>query len=73
MKAERVAPAFIPVTVTLESQAEVDALYALLNHAHVSAAVGLHHSGQQWEAVQPFCNKTNCVVLHAELNKILKR
>ena len=32
MKAERQQPPFVPVTMTLESQAEVDGLYAFLRH-----------------------------------------
>lgn len=46
MKAERkTESAFVPVILTLESQAEVDAVYALLNHATLLEAVGLGGQG----------------------------
>ncbi len=44
MKAERREPDFSPVTLTLESQAEVDAVYAVFNVC--SIADGLHDAGQ---------------------------
>lgn len=42
MKAERkTESAFVPVILTLESQAEVDAVFSLLNHARICDAVEL--------------------------------
>lgn len=41
MKAERkqTEPEFVPVVVTLESQEEVDALYAVVNHTTLNTAI----------------------------------
>lgn len=41
MRATRQEPEFIPVTLTLETQHEVDAVFALLNHTTLSTAVCL--------------------------------
>lgn len=41
MKAERIKlePEFVPVIVTLESQEEVDALYAVVDHTTIQATL----------------------------------
>lgn len=50
MKATR-EQTFIPVTVTLETQEELDAIYAFLTHSLLSDSVGLK---KQYEALIEF-------------------
>jgi hypothetical protein len=51
MKAHREGDKFRPVVITLESQAEVDALYAMLNHTVVSDDTALSDAHEE---VEPF-------------------
>ena len=71
MKAEREEKeAFVPVTLTLETQTEVDGLYTLLNHAMLSDAVGLCDAGQ---CLLPYRSENFCAhYLHLKLNALLK-
>ena len=60
---------FIPVVLTLETQEEVDAIFALLDNSTVTNAIGL--SGQCYESLLNYkTNKAN--IIHGNLNKILK-
>ena len=61
-------PAFKPVILTLETQEEVDALYAFLAHSVLSDAVGLR---LQYEVLTPYRTQeyTNYVRI---LNALLK-
>jgi len=58
MKSTRPTEAkFEPVHLILESQHEVDAMYALLNHGPTSDGAGLpEHS---YKSLQPFANRPN--------------
>jgi len=48
MKAERIEPKqeFVPVIVTLESQEEVDALYAVIDHTTISSILPVFYGWQ---------------------------
>lgn len=52
MKAHR-TPEFTPVTLTLETQAEVDGIFALLNH-DLSNSVGIHYD--DYQCLKPFAS-----------------
>jgi len=56
MKAERIEPKqeFVPVIVTLESQEEVDSLYAVCNNFTTMDA--LPALTGWWEKLKPFCS-----------------
>lgn len=69
MKAHR-ENTFIPVTLILETQAEVDGIFALMNHTNVSAAAGLPEDA--YEALQPF-KRGNYVTLHENLDKLINK
>lgn len=69
MKAHR-EEKFTPVTLVLESQAEVDALFSLINHNSLTKAVGL--TVTDYEALEPFVNRENCMELHLKLCDIIK-
>jgi hypothetical protein len=46
--------AFVPVTLTLENQQEVDAIYALLSHSVIAHAIGLPYDS--YEILEPYCS-----------------
>jgi len=74
MKSNRQAPPpFAPVTLTLETQAEVDAIFSFLNHCHLTKAAGLGEEGSEWEALQAYCDRENCDILHSNFAKLIKR
>lgn len=69
MKASRQEPPFVPVTLVLETQAEVDALFTLLNHSVISSAVGLDN--EEYKALQRLRVVTNTSALHVKLNNAM--
>jgi hypothetical protein len=71
MKARRTTPApFNPVLLTLETQAEVDALFSVLNHFDLCRAIGLHEDDESFEALQPFRNESKCAQIHERICKL---
>lgn len=64
---EELKKEFIPVVVTLETQEEVDGLYAFLNNG-LSDAVGLD---SQYHALCP--HTKNWLPLHEDLNEAARR
>lgn len=52
MKSHQEQPQFKPVTLILETQAEVDSLFALFNHHTVTKAVELDY--QCYQSLLPF-------------------
>ena len=60
---------FTPITITLETQEEVDKLYTLANHAYIDRAIGLH---ELYLGLQPYRNSQNSVKYHTRLISILK-
>lgn len=70
MKAHRETPkpAFIPVTLTLESQAEVDGIYSLMNHTAISDAAELPEKA--FETLEPFTSSRKDAI-HRKLVGIL--
>ena len=73
MKANRnsLPPAFEPVILTLETQAEVDALYTLINHFRISNTVGLGNVSEG--ILQPFRDSAHCSELHRALGLLLNK
>lgn len=71
MKAERVEPKqeFVPVTVTLESQKEVDSLFVLANHPDISRV--LPATNNWWPKLTPFASNERSR-MYDELNTIIK-
>lgn len=69
MKACRVDTLFRPVTLTLESQAEVDAVFAVLNHTQVCEALGIGEN--DFAALEPF-RSMGYDALHCKLTALFK-
>jgi len=59
---------FAPITLTLESQAEVDKIFALLNFVPINEGLKLDHG---WEKLGPFKSE-NYRVYHEILDDLLK-
>jgi hypothetical protein len=72
MKADRknTPPVFKPVTLLLESQAEVDAIFSFLNHTDLVSAVDLPEDA--FESLEPFRNEENCNKLHSALCDVVR-
>ena len=72
MKAERIEPRpkFQPVSLMLETQEEVDAVYALFNISPLIESVGLNHP---WETLVPFRNGVNGTRLYIQAIKCLRK
>ncbi len=72
MKAHRETPKpeFIPVTLILESQEEVDGVYALLNHLRVNDAAKLPYHA--FKKLLPFVNQDNAAFLHSQIDALIK-
>lgn len=60
---------FQPVSLTLETQQEVDAIFVLLNHTTISESLDLH---DQWTKLAPF-KSANWAGLHDKLQQALRR
>lgn len=69
MKASRKPNEFSPVYLTLETQAEVDAIYAVLDHAKLGDALGFT---DQYKALQPF-KSYETEKFHVKINGIFKK
>lgn len=59
---------FIPVTITLESQHEVDTIFALLNHGSLSRAVGLEDASEMMDKY--YSHGYKCI--HEKIIKLMK-
>jgi len=73
MKATRNPPPakFVPVTLVLETQAEVDAIFSVLNHCTVCLAIGTDNN--EWETLRPFIDRDHAEKLHDALNALIKK
>lgn len=69
MKASRNPKAFAPVILTLETQAEVDAIYAVLNHARLCDALGFE---SEYKHLFPF-KSVEADNIHIKINKLLNQ
>jgi|GEM_PF-2601953 len=76
MKVERIEPkpVFRPVVLTLETQEEVDKLYAMFNYNAITEALGIDTLGSRWwKKLNPFtsCGRNK---FHQQLvNNIMRR
>lgn len=68
MKASRDPITFTPVILTLETQAEVDAISAVLNHSKLCDVLGFV---VEYKQIQPF-ESDAANEFHLRLNKIIK-
>ena len=56
---------FQPITVVLETQQEVDALFAVVNHCGIQKSVGFKDS--DYALLAPYVNKANVRLLEEQL------
>ena len=61
---------FQPVTLTLETQAEVDAIFTLINHSDTRRVSGLERGA--YEALEKYNDQSNCHKLHMDLCKMMQ-
>lgn len=73
MKAARdlVPTPFVPVVLTLQSQAEVDAFFTVTNHCGLAKLLGLD-AHDSFEVLLPYRNERAADRLHEALNAALK-
>jgi len=70
MKAKRDEQPFQPVNLILESQAEVGAIYAVLNHEKLCEALGLPYPS--YESLQPFRQKASSDKLYDKISSMIE-
>jgi len=63
-------PRFVPVEIILESQAEVDELYALLITNKLDDCVPV--LGKQWELLRPFRDRDKSEAISSEITALMK-
>ena len=63
-------PPFTPVSLVLESQHEVDAFYAFLNHPRMTRATGLPST--DYKALQPYVNRKNSGDIYSRIEAALR-
>jgi len=68
---EKVEPEFQPVTITLETQHEVNALHALLNHTGVVNAVDLPF--EVYNVTKPYRDHVASTELHSKLCQYVRK
>lgn len=73
MKVNQAKPEFRPVTITLETQDEVNALYALFNSTVISHVLLNEFFGTgAWELLGEFKKEPQATHLHTRLVALLK-
>jgi len=72
MKTAPTQKTFKPVTLILETQEEVDAIYALLNHTTASQALGLSEIDPDEVFYPSLWTTKGTDQLHAKLDSIIK-
>ncbi len=70
MKAEQEKPDFKPVVLTLETQAEVDAIYAVLNNQPLCDILGFNND--EFECLKEYRNYSACKKMHQNILSALK-